>query len=193
MTWRKLAFLFLIGAPLASVGDVFHVRTQTTFYPPEGPVPFIQGMPFWIPFVFGVAAAGFGIIYQLAKRLLGAGHFKQGATVAELIVAGIVYPLLHIGSGYVCHWGFPLADMPLASLAILTWYLLDRSFGGFLVCLFVALIGVSAEISLVHLGIFMFLDRADQVFGVATWLGWIYMAGGLAVGRFVERGGAYGD
>jgi hypothetical protein len=50
---------------------------------------------------------------------------------------------------------------------------------------------VAAEIVRVHKGIFAFWERADRLFGVSTWLPWIYMAGGLAAGRFTElKGGA---
>lgn len=191
LTWRKLAFLFLIGAPLASVGDMFHVHTHTTFYPPQGAVWFIKGVPFWIPFIFGVAAAFLGITYQLAKGLLGANRFKQRSNLIEVTVAGLVYSLLHILSGYISHWSFPFPDVALALPVILIWSLLDRSFGGALVCIFAAFIGVSAEIFLVHMGVFSFSDSANQLCGVATWLGWVYMAGALAIGRFIERRGPY--
>jgi len=191
LTWRKLTFLFLIGAPLASIGDGFHVHTKTTFYAPEGVVWFIKGVPFWIPFLFGLAAAFLGITYELAKASLGAERFKQGSNFTEVIVAGLVYLLLHTLSGYISQWNFPFPDVFLALPVLLTWYLLDRSFGGALVCILAGVIGVSAEIFLVHKGIFLFSDRANQLFGVATWLVWIYMAGALAIGRFVERRGPY--
>jgi hypothetical protein len=187
LTWRKLALLFLIGAPLASMGDLFHVHTKTTFYPPEGHVFFIKGVPFWIPFIFGIAAGFLGIMYLMTKSLLGAKRFRQGSNVTEVIVAGLVYSLLHISSGYISHWSFPFPDVALALPVILAWYLLDRSSGGALACIIAAFIGVSAEIFLVHMGIFLFSDKANQLFGVATWLGWVYMAGALAIGRFVER------
>jgi uncharacterized protein (DUF362 family) len=189
LTWQKLALLFLIGAPLASVGDAFHVRTGTTFYPPEAHAWSFQGVPFWIPILFGVAAALFGVVYDRAKAILGAGHFKQRAKLEHVMVAGLVYLVLHVISGYICRSGFPATDIVLALPVVLIWYFVDRSSGGALVCLLGGLIGVSAEILLVHQGIFTFSDKSFKIFGVATWLPWIYMAGTLAVSRFVEEGG----
>jgi len=53
------------------------------------------------------------------------------------------------------------------------------------------LLSVAAEVLLVRKGIFAFSDQTNQLFGVATWLPWIYMAGGPAAGRFIElKGGA---
>jgi uncharacterized protein (DUF362 family) len=188
LTWQKLALLFLIGAPLASVGDAFHVHTGTTFYAP-GYVWYIQGVPFWIPILFGVAAGSFGIVYDRAKAVLGASHFQERAKLDHAVVAGLVYMILHTMSGYVCRLGFPATDFILALPVFLVWYYLDRSSGGALVCLLGGLVGVSAEILLVHKGIFSFSDKSYKIFGVATWLPWIYVAGTLAVSRFLEIGG----
>ena len=57
--------------------------------------------------------------------------------------------------------------------------------------IFASVAGVAAEVLLVRKGIFAFSDQTNQLFGVATWLPWIYMAGGPAAGRFIElKGGA---
>lgn len=185
--WSKLIVLFVLGACLASIGDWFHVHTQTTSYPPERYVWYIQGIPFWIPILFGVAATFFGWVYTNAKAWFGGRlSFKEGAKLSDAGLAGLVYMAVHISSGYLSHWPFPLPDMVLALPVVLIWLLLDRTRGGACFSLFVGLIGVSAEISLVHLGVFSFSNGADQLFGVATWLPWVYISAGLAISRFLE-------
>jgi uncharacterized protein (DUF362 family) len=186
LTWHKLALLFLIGAIAASVGDAFHVRTQTTFYAPECFIWYIKGIPFWIPLLFGVASAFFGIAYELGKTILGRTHFREVASIRHVLIAGLVYMSCHCLSGYIFPRGIPLTHILLGVPVILSWAFLDRTWGGALVCFFVGVVGVGAESLLVHKGIFSFSDQANQLCGVATWLPWIYMAGGLAVGRFVE-------
>jgi hypothetical protein len=191
LTWKKLVVLFVVGSMAASVGDAFHVHTQTTFYPPEGPVLFFKGVPFWIPFLFGAASAFFGIVYEVGRGLLGAKRFKQGANITEVMIAGVVYLFLHILSGYISHLSFPLPLVLLALPVVIMWRWMDKSPGGALFCLFTGVVGVSAEVLLVQLGIFSFSDNANELFGVASWLICIYMAGTLAIGRFVERGRPY--
>ncbi len=186
LTWCKLAMLFLLGAFAASVGDALHVHTETTFYPPERFVWYIKGIPFFVPLLFGVASAFFGIAYEVGKTILGRAHFREGTSITHVLIAGLVYVGCHCLSGYIFSWGLPLTHILLGVPVVLAWTLLDRTWGGALVCIFVGVLGVGAESLLVHKGIFSFSDQADQLFGVATWLLWIYMAGGLAVGRFVE-------
>jgi hypothetical protein len=183
-----LIVLFLLGAFLASLGDWFHVHTQTTSYSPERFVWGVKVIPFWIPPLFGIAGSFFGIAYYGAKKMLRSIlSFREGAQRAHIILAGLVYIAMHVSSGYIPRWGFPLPDLLLALPVFLIWLLLDRTSGGACFSIFVALVGVSAEICLVHWGKFAFSDTIDKFCGVATWLPWIYIAGGLAVGRFIER------
>ncbi len=189
LTYKKLVFLYLFGAIGCSVGDAFHVHTKTTSYQPECFIWYIKGIPFWIPLLFGVAAAFFGIIYALCRRILGIAHFRQNGSIAQVFIAGLVYFCCHCLSGYIFRWGLPLTHVLLGVPVVLAWMFLDKTPGGALVCILVGAIGTGAEMLLVRKGIFSFSSQADQFFGVATWLPWIYMAGGLAVGRFVESGG----
>lgn len=191
LTWRKLAILYLIGAVAASVGDAFHVHTKATSYPPERFIWYIEGVPFWIPFLFGSAWACFAIVYQMGKTILGKKLFREGASIGHVAIAGLLYMGCHCLSGYIFRWGLPATHILLGLPVVLAWILLDKSLGGALVCVCASVAGVAAEVLLVHKGIFTFSGQANQLFGVATWIPWIYMAGGLAAGRFIElKGGA---
>jgi len=186
---KEFTLLFFGGAILASVGDWFHMHTGTTSYPCEVYGWYIAGIPFFIPPLFGLAAVFLGILYEQSRRLFGVDRFRESAGVIHLIGAALVYMVLHALSGYICQWGFPVTDILLALPVGLTWYFVDRSSGGALFCLFAGLIGANAEILLVRKEIFSFSDKSFRTFGVASWLPWIYVAGALAISRFLEKGG----
>ena len=187
----QLTLLFLLGALLVSVGDWFHVRTDTIFYPPEVYGWYIGKIPFFIPIIFGLAAAFFGIAYEQSNKLFGTKHFREAARISHVLLAGLLYMVVHVSSGYVGHWPFGLPHLVLGLPVCLIWYFLDRSLCGACFCVFAGLTGMGAEILLVQKGIFSFSDKVHIFCGVATWLPWIYAAGAFAVGRFVERSLTY--
>jgi uncharacterized membrane-anchored protein YitT (DUF2179 family) len=71
-------------------------------------------------------------------------------------------------------------------LGIIFWYSLDRTFSGFLIGIYTGLIGTSVEIFLVHNQVFSYLAPNTTLFGVATWLPWLYFTLAIGLGNFLR-------
>ena len=65
-------------------------------------------------------------------------------------------------------------------MALVFWKVYDRTLGGLLFGIAVSIIGTSVEILLVHEGFFFYGTHIHKLFGVASWLPWIYLSAAVA-------------
>ena len=63
--------LFVLGAVVGSAGDLGHVLTGTTIYPPEVYGWYWLGQPWWAPLLFGFTAVASGLAQVWLDRHLG--------------------------------------------------------------------------------------------------------------------------
>jgi hypothetical protein len=80
-------------------------------------------------------------------------------------------------------------DLLIAGSTILVWLLLDRTWQGVVLAILTAIVGTLVEITLVRLGAFWYLPPKDALFGVGSWLPWLYFSASVAVGnlgRFLQ-------
>ena len=75
--------------------------------------------------------------------------------------------------------------LALGALAIWAW--LERSARGLLVGAAIGITGAAAESFFVHHGLFSYLPGSDNLYGVPSWLPWIYLGASVAVGNLQHR------
>ncbi len=186
---KLLLTLFLAGFFLGPIGDYAHVATGTTGYP-EGYAFYILGLPWWVPLLFGSAALSIGATHPSIDRHLGASPERAGSRGWKGVFAGMVgFIGLYVISGMLPSPG-GVSDVLLAAGAIAMWAALDRTWQGALLAASTALSGTAFEMFLVSNGVFFYQPGADNFFGVASWLPWLYVAASIAVANFARKLGS---
>lgn len=192
---KKVLIIFAVGFILGPIGDYSHVMTQTTAYP-GGDGPYFFGLPFWVPFLFGCAALAVGLSHPAFDKRIGPRQDRPGTKSIGRVMGGLLIFL-----GAYCLSGFlPVDkglhnDLLLALIAIATWAILDWTWQGIVLGTLTAIAGTLTEIILVHLKIFSYLPGRNNLFGVASWLPWLYFTASVTVGnlgRFLSREKSYG-
>lgn len=79
--------------------------------------------------------------------------------------------------------GVPVLDVVLASYALLLWAVFDASPQGFAMAALTALCGPVIEVLLINAGGLYHYTHPVLFGAVPTWIGWVYFAGGPAVGN----------
>lgn len=180
---RYVLGLFIIGAVFGTLGDFFHVISNTDGYSnPFFPIPF-SGQPLWVPVLFGFAtlAIVFGHLLadEIVRRFLKI-QLKFKRTYFQVMMGCLCFYILYVCSGFI-----PLAtggarDLVLCLGALLIWSVLDRSPLGLLWGFVTAACGVGVEILLTSSGAFFYFPEAANFWGVPSWLIWLYFAGSVA-------------
>jgi hypothetical protein len=173
--FRRYFSLFLLGAVVGPLGDASHVISGTLAYP-QGAYPlYFFGMPYWTPLLFGAAACLMGAV-------AGAGPgFSRARAIAAVAAFFGIYAL----SGFLPH-ASRVADGMLAALALAHWWTFDRTRVGLGLAVAAAVGGTAFEALLVRQGVFSYLDGSAGLYGVPSWLPWIYVAASVAVGGFAR-------
>lgn len=182
---KTAIIIFLLGFFLAPIGDMVHVATGTTSYPTTYAW-YLLGIPWWVFPFFGFSGVWLAFGNHFTETKFFKRKIKLGETSAIYAYFGVVLFLVcYILSGLL--QGSPLlANLVLGSLGIIFWYSLDRTFSGLLIGLITALIGTSVEIFLVHNQVFSYLPPNTSLFGVATWLPWLYFTLAIGLGNFLN-------
>lgn len=176
--------LFMVGAILTPFGDFAHVTSGTLGYPQSFYAFYFFGMPYWTPILFGSAALSIGLTHPYADQFLGPVPKRPGLKSWAWVIAGIASFLVqYCISGFLPWEAGGLSDVVLAFWAIGTWYALDRSQQGILLGLGTAFMGALIEILMVKGEIFFYYPPATNLFGVPSWLPWLYFAASVAVGN----------
>lgn len=173
--------MFLCGATIAPVGDHFHVACGVTRYLTDfGPIWF-GNSPLW--FVLLVAT----FMGSIALLQGGVSRTRGPAPSALVFAAPLWVAALYLTTSFF-PWREGLAlDLLMIAAAALTWIVLDRSRGGLLFGMAVAVLATGTEWGLVQLRVFEYLPGCDGLFGVAPWLLPLYHAASVSVGAVGRR------
>ena len=192
---KKVLIIFAVGFILGPIGDFSHVQTQTTAYPDHYGLYFF-GLPFWVPFLFGLAALAVGLSHPAFDKMMGPQYDRPGSKTLGRVMGGL---LIFLGA-YCLSGMLPPDkgfhnDLMLGLIAIATWAILDWTWQGIVLGILTAIAGTLTEIILVHLKIFFYLPPRNNLFGVASWLPWLYFTASVTVGnlgRYLSKEKTYG-
>ncbi|MFO1462608.1 MAG: hypothetical protein U1F66_02450 [bacterium] len=181
---KAAVLLFLVGAIFGPVGDSFHVVSGTTDYPQNIFQLYFWRLPWWVPLIFGTATVAIGLSHPQMDRWLGAPRDRPGSRGIAAVIFGVAAFLgIYAMTAFVpLASGGPL-DLLIAGSAILVWGLLDRTWQGALLAAMTAVVGTLVEITLVHIGAFWYNPPKNLLFGVGSWLPWLYVSASVAVGN----------
>jgi hypothetical protein len=178
----RIAILALSGAALMFLGDQCHVISGTTAYPPSGWTLPIVGVPAWIFPLFASTLVVVGLTHPALDRVL-ARPTRVPLRFRHVAIGLVSFLALWAASGFL-----PLAtggakDIVLALGVALVWWLFDRTWQGLAIGAVTALGGVVAEVLLTRSGAFHYATHARNLFGVASWLPLLYVAGSVTGGN----------
>jgi len=175
--WNVIV-LFVIGAVMLTVFDMFHTHSGTIEYPHE----LVLKMAWWTPLLFGSSLAFGGLVYASGYRAMrGDPNVPSNAALAAALV---IYAGLYCASGYLPASNEGKLAMLLVGFAGL-WWLLDRSWQGMVMAVVTAIGGCSTEFVLTRWGAFRHLQ--PDVVGLPVWLPGLYLVSGTVLGQLSRR------
>lgn len=176
--------LFFLGFVLGPIGDYCHVLSRTNGYPQHIFRYYFLGVPFWVPFLFGTATLAIGLSHPSLDVLLGAPRSRPGSeSLGQVAYGMLAFLALYAVSGFLPFKTGGFNDLIMALGALVVWLSFDRTWQGLLMGVFTACLGTLAEISLVKLGAFFYLPHTANLWGVPSWLPWLYVAASVTVGN----------
>jgi hypothetical protein len=168
---RTLLWLFLLGATLGTALDAFQVYSQVERYTSPG----LLGVAWWVPLLFGCAAAAIGFSHPLVDPLL---HHRRFRSLFSSLLGLAWLPLAYLISVISLDTFTKTALMLLIYLNF--WLLAESSWQNLVFSLATAITGTLIEMILVAAGAFSYLH--PDLLGVPYWLPCIYACASLAVG-----------
>ena len=186
LTLRFVLISFIAGAIAGTTGDFVHVITKTDGYPAHGPFPFLPflpvNMPIWVPLLFGTAV----MLMAGTHKIVSPMFQPRLANRRQLaLIAPFFFVFVYACTGFI-QAGKGWQDAWIATTAILLWWFADRTVTGALLALLNAVIGTFFEIFLVGIGGFFYYPEHSGLFGVPTWLPWLYMCASICISLFVR-------
>ncbi len=186
--WVKFLLLsFIVGAIAGTTGDFVHVITHTDGYPAPGPFPFLPllpvKMPVWVPFLFGSAVMLMAVSHKLAQTYY---HPRMEGNKLVSFFAPFLFVLLYAMTGFLHTGTGSWEDVWLAISTLLVWWFMDRTSTGAGLAVANAIGGTLFEIFLVHVGGFFYYPEHSNLFGVPSWLPWLYVAASVCISLFVR-------
>jgi hypothetical protein len=172
------AFLFLLGATAALIGDHSHIATGTTAYLSDA-VPFVWSSPLWFPILVGAATVSIAELrlhLPAPRTSVTARHGLAG--VAAVVGIYVITALTHTGPAVP-------VNVLIYSLAAITWCALGDRYGA-LCGLLAAVVGPAVEALIAAAGLARYADDSDALFGVAPWLPALYFAFGVVAALLAE-------
>lgn len=175
---KNYIVLFILGATIGAGGDLFHNLTGTSFYTQ----PDFLGLSWWVFPLFGVAVCVLAALQIKIDEVLNEpmSNLKFSEVVGGLLFFEFVYYL----SGVLRPIGNVHIFIVLSFLAVFFWFVFDRTVLGFVLGVMVAVGGCFVESSLSRLDLFHY-QNAD-LFGVPSWLGFVYFVASIAVGHLAR-------
>jgi hypothetical protein len=178
--WR-IVILFIAGAIGGTLGDLCHVLSGIESYPALWP--YVPGtpLPYWVPIEFGFAAAWLGFTHEVFPVQLPT---PRGARFRIDVLGSVVlFQLAWALSGFLPLTTGGSKDIALALMALGGWYFFDRRPFVWVMALLTAIGGVIVEALLINRGFFNYRSGDSNLFGVPSWLPWIYMLACFAIGN----------
>ena len=179
--------VFLLGFIFAPLGDMVHVSTHTTWYT-SGYAFYFMGIPWWVFPFFGVSGLIVGYSgYFFDQKIFKTKKLRPGEVDAQKAVLGAFsFLIAYLLSGVLKDYPIWLIHLVLGGMTFLYWFYLERTWQGILLALGPAIGGTLVEITLVRNGVFKYLPPDDLLFGVASWLPWLYVILALSLGNLMR-------
>ncbi len=176
--------LFILGGLLGPLGDMYHVHSMTTGYP-DNYAYYILGIPWWVFPFFGVSGLAIGISYHFMD-FKGEKFQSRGFTHAFL--GPIIFLLSYLLSGYltVVKTSLILNHILLGSIFAIIWFVYGRSWRSLFLSLWFSFLGILVETTLIRMGVFWYTANDNLLFGVASWLPWLYLILAVSIGNFTH-------
>ncbi len=168
-----LLWLFALGATIGSALDAFHVQSGVEHYP--GPE--FVGIAWWVPLLFGAAAAAIGYSHALVAPLPGQVRRPRRLVVSVAELSWLVLAYLISATALLS-----VEKVALLCLIYLNfWLLAGQSWQNLLLALVTAITGTLIEMWLVAAGAFVYVH--PDFIGVPYWLPGLYACASLALGN----------
>lgn len=172
------------GMLLGTLGDQFHLVSNTLGYPDHYGFYLPHQQPFWVPalmFTAGVALyIGHGFFQQSRFYDLRASSFIKGNIIAAS------YFIMHSLSGFIPKDTSFLPTFVLLLLTIIIALVSKIKFSGILFSIFGSIVGVLAESFLVNINVFYYTKENLLFLGVPAWLGCLYFVACLGTYEILE-------
>lgn len=172
---RRVLLLAGLGATFGTLFDWAHVMTGVIVYPH----PTRLGIAWWVPLLYTGASLAIGLTHPAGDAILRR-KARFAHTPLRLAIGFFGLCAVWFASGAL-PFSSPMIGVALAAMSIGLFAGLDRTWQGALQALFTALMGCGVEIVLSHLGAFSY--RRPDVFGIALWLPFIYVAASVGLGN----------
>ena len=169
---QALCWLFLLGAVCGTALDALYVYSSVELYPR----PAFLGVAWWVPLLFGCAAAAIGYSHPLIDPLI---HNMRRPRRLSTSIAELSWLLL----AYVITASTFTSISKVILLGLIYfnfWLLTGRGWRNLLLSLVTAITGTLIEMTLLAAGAFSYLQ--PDIFGVPYWLPFMYACASLAVG-----------
>ncbi len=175
--------LFFLGGTLGPIGDMFHVASKTTGYPDHYAF-YLLGIPWWVFPFFGVSGLAIGLSYVFSNN----AEKPRSESFLHAFYGPVVFLFSYLLSGFLTFAKTPLFlhHLLLGSIFIMMWWIYGRSLRTFLLSIWFAFIGIVVESTLVHYGVFWYTEHDNALFGVASWLPWLYLTLSVTIGNFTH-------
>jgi hypothetical protein len=175
------SLLLIFGAVFGTLGDAFHVLSQTDGYTPTSLAIPATGQPFWVPLLFGSATFLIGMTHSLADAVIGPKN-RPARTWRNCILSNSSFLLLYAASGFLPLSTGGMKDWVLAMGAFGVWAIFGKTWQSILLGIGTAAVGTIFEMYLVHQGAFFYYPSVANLNGVPSWLPWLYVAASVSVG-----------
>lgn len=174
----KLILLFLIGATLGPLCDLFHVLSKTSGYP----FPRFYGLAFWVPILFGSATVVLALSHVLSDKIFK--RPKRELSKRQIVMGLLTFMFIYYASGFLMV-SEVLKLIILGFIAFTTWCLFDRTLYGLILAIITAFFGCLVEILIIRTGHFYY--NIHDVFRIPYWLPFLYMTASVAVGNLGRK------
>lgn len=186
----RIVILLFIGGLIGPIGDYMHVVSGTTYYPPRAFLFDVSlfGLPLWVPAIFGFATVLIGLVVPASDPLFGGRRSHPGARSWLGVISGLVVFLgIYATSAFLPFDTGGWRDIVIALAALSYWAIWEGTWPGLVLGAFIAAAGTAAEIGLAEAGLIAYAPENANLFGVASWLPWLYLAASVGAGNLGRR------
>lgn len=168
----------MLGTLLGPACDWFHVFTHTAGYA----YPALFGLAWWVPLLFGLATVAVALSHIEMDRLCK----REPRKIAwSTVWAGLFsFVAIYFISGFM-RAPFAQKFIILGIIAVMIWFVFDRTVYGFLLGIATALAGCMVEITLCRSR--MYYYTSPDFLGIPAWLPFLYLAASVSVGNLSRK------
>jgi len=174
----KILFIFVIGAVLGPISDLFHVKSLTSGYPFHK----YFGLAWWVPLLFGSATVVVAISHVLADKLFK--RQPRELSMRQVVMGLWSFMFIYYASGYLMlSQYYKIAALGFIAFSI--WYIFDKTLLGLILAFLTAIFGCLIEIMIIQTGHFYY--NIKDFFGIPYWLPFLYMTASVVVGNLGRK------